>query len=305
MKKATILYLLITISFSAFSQSNILKLWTNEIPNSQNSNEKEIVESTGIIRISKVQIPTIEVFLPAKNNASGQAVLICPGGGYGILAYDWEGTDIAKWLNSKGIAAFVLKYRLPDSKSVIESYKAPLQDAMRAIRTIRHNAEQYNINKKQIGVMGFSAGGHLASTLGTHYNDVLYTSTDSIDTESARPNFMALIYPVISMQKGITHYGSMKHLLGENADAELVDKFSNELQVTTDTPPSFLIHASDDKAVPVKNSLLMYEKLIENNISTEMHIYSTGGHGFSLGHNREHVSSWTDLFCSWINSLNK
>nr|WP_320120680.1 alpha/beta hydrolase [uncultured Marinifilum sp.] len=305
MKKATILSLLITISFSVFSQSNILKLWTNEIPNSQNSIEEEIVESTGIIRISKVQTPTLEVFLPAKNNANGQAVVICPGGGYGILAYDWEGTDIAKWLNSKGIAAFVLKYRLPQSKSVIESHKAPLQDAIRAIRTIRYNAEKYNISKNKIGVMGFSAGGHLASTLGTHYNDVMYTAKDSIDQESARPDFMALIYPVISMKDGITHNGSKKNLLGKDPAMKLVDKFSNELQVTKDTPPTFLIHASDDKAVPVQNSLLMYNSLIKNGVYTEMHIYPSGGHGFSFGHKRGHVSSWTDLFCNWIQSIPK
>lgn len=306
MNKAVILVTtLLILASSSFGQRNIISLWPNKIPNHQITDEVEIIESTGIIRISKVQTPTIKVFLPAKNNATGQAVLVCPGGGYGILAYDWEGTDIAKWLNSKGIAAFVLKYRLPNSKSVIKSYKAPLQDAIRAIRTIRYNAEKYNISKNQIGVMGFSAGGHLASTLGTHYNDVMYTAKDSIDQESARPDFMALIYPVISMKKGLTHYGSMKHLLGENADAKLIDKFSNELQVTKDTPPTFLIHASDDKAVPVQNSLLMYNSLIKNGVYTEMHIYPSGGHGFSFGHKRGHVSSWTDLFCNWIKSIPK
>ncbi|MGQ1910345.1 alpha/beta hydrolase [Marinifilum sp. RC60d5] len=306
MNKTVILsVLLLLFTSSSFAQGTIIPLWPNKVPNQQITDEVETIESTGIIRISKVQTPSFEVFLPAKNNASGQAVLICLGGGYGFLAYDWEGTDIAKWLNSKGIAAFILKYRLPNSKSVIESYKAPLQDAMRAMRTIRHHATQYNINKTQIGVMGFSAGGHLASTLGTHYNDTMYSSIDSIDQESARPDFMALIYPVISMQKGLTHYGSMKHLLGENPDAKLVDKFSNELQVTTDTPPTFLIHASDDKAVPVQNSLMMYQSLIKNDIYTEMHIYPKGGHGFSLGHNRAHVKSWTDLFCTWLQSISE
>ncbi|BAX78451.1 alpha/beta hydrolase [Labilibaculum antarcticum] len=303
MKKATILSLLITISLSAFCQSNIIKLWPNQIPNSQKSNEKEIIESTGIIRISKVQNPTLEVFLPAKNNANGQAVVICPGGGYGILAYDWEGTDIAKWLNSKGIAAFVLKYRLPQSKSVIESNKAPLQDAIRALKTVRYNADKYNISKDKIGVMGFSAGGHLASTLGTHYNESMYTSVDAIDTVSARPDFMALIYPVISMKDGITHKGSRRNLLGDSPSDEMINYFSNELKVTKDTPPTFLIHASDDNAVPVQNSLLMYQALISNGVYTEMHIYPKGGHGFSFGFQREHVSSWTDLFCTWMQSI--
>lgn len=288
---------------TSFSQETIVSLWPNKIPNQQITDEVEHIESTGIIRISKVQKPTIEVFLPAKNNATGQAVLICPGGGYGILAYDWEGTDIAKWLNSKGIAAFVLKYRLPNSKSVIESHKAPLQDAMRALRMIRYNAQKYNIEENQIGIMGFSAGGHLASTLGTHYNGVMYTATDSIDQESARPDFMALIYPVISMQEGVTHRGSKKNLLGKVPTTELVNKFSNELQVTSDTPPTFLIHASDDKAVPVQNSILMYSSLIKNSVPTEMHIYPKGGHGFSFGHKQGHVNSWTDLFCTWINNL--
>ena len=304
MKKSIILSFIMLISVAtSFSQETIVPLWPNQVPNQQITDEVELVESTGIIRISKVQNPTIEVFLPARNNATGQAVLICPGGGYGILAYDWEGTDIAKWLNSKGIAAFVLKYRLPDSKSVIESYKAPLQDAIRALRTIRYNAKKYNIHKSQIGVMGFSAGGHLASTLGTHFNEVMYTPSDRIDQESARPDFMALIYPVISMQNGVTHNGSKNHLLGKDANAELIDKFSNELQVTTDTPPTFLIHASDDKAVPVQNSMLMYSSLIKNSVCTEMHIYPKGGHGFSFGHKQGHVNSWTDLFCTWINNL--
>lgn len=303
MKKTTILSFLITISFSVFSQNNILPIWPNTIPNSQPSDEKEIIYSDDIIKILKVQTPTLEVFLPAKNNATGQAVVICPGGGYGILAYDWEGTDIAKWLNSKGIAAFVLKYRLPQSKSVIESYKAPLQDAIRAIKTVRYNAEKYNVTKNQIGIIGFSAGGHLASTLGTHYNDEMYIAVDSIDQESARPDFMALIYPVISMQEGVTHHGSKRNLLGKDPNMTLIDKFSNELQVTKDTPPTFLIHASDDKSVPVQNSLLMYQALISNGVNTEMHIYPKGGHGFSFGHKRGHVDSWTKLFYNWINSL--
>ncbi|WP_461634035.1 alpha/beta hydrolase [Labilibaculum euxinus] len=306
MKKTGLLLLLISVySFNIFGQNNIIPLWPNEMPNHKVSNETEVINATDVVRISKVQTPTIEVFTPAKKNTNGQAVLICPGGGYRILAYDSEGTDIAKWLNSKGITAFVLKYRLPDSQSVIESYKAPLQDAMRALRTIRFNAEKYNINKNEIGVMGFSAGGHLASTLGTHYNELMYPAADDIDLESARPDFMALIYPVISMKEGITHQGSKRNLLGENPTEKLVDKFSNDLQVTGDTPPAFLIHASDDNAVPVKNSLLMYESLISHGVSAEMHIFSTGGHGFSFGFNKGHVSSWTDLFYTWSKSIKK
>ncbi|SHJ38252.1 Acetyl esterase/lipase [Arenibacter nanhaiticus] len=286
-----------------YSQNTALPLWPNKIPNSQESGEEEIVISEDIIRISKVQNPTIEVYLPAKKIATGQAVLIFPGGGYQILAYDWEGTDFAKLLNSKGIAGIVVKYRLPNSKSVTEKHKVPLQDAQRAIRLVRSMAKEWNISPDNIGILGFSAGGHLAATLGTRYNEEVYAKTDAIDQESARPNFMALIYPVISMAAPHTHQGSKTALLGEAPSQGLTAHFSNELHVNRDTPPTFLVHANDDAAVPVENSLLFYTALRKYNIPSEIHIYPFGGHGFALGLSNDHLASWTKQWIGWLSNL--
>jgi len=286
-----------------YSQTTILPIWPNEIPNTIKTDEVEEVLNQDIIRISKVQNPTIEVYLPAKKIATGQAVLIFPGGGYQILAYDWEGTDFAKLLNSKGIAGIVVKYRLPNSKSVTERHKVPLQDAQRAMRLVRSMAKEWNINENNIGIMGFSAGGHLAATLGTHYNEEVYAKTDAVDLFSARPNFMALIYPVISMATAHTHQGSKTALLGKTPNQAQIDHFSNELQVNKETPPTFLVHASDDTAVPVENSLLFYTALRKHNIPAEMHIYPTGGHGFALGLGNAHLASWTNQWIGWLSSL--
>jgi acetyl esterase/lipase len=250
-----------------------------------------------------VQNPNIAVYLPSKGNTSGKAVVIFPGGGYGFLAYDWEGTDIAKWLNSKGIAAIVVKYRLPGSKSAVVRYKSPLLDAKRALRTVRYHAQKWNINKNQIGVMGFSAGGHLASTLGTHFNDDIESKQDSIDAVSARPDFMALIYPVITLKPPFAHMGSRNALLGENPDPKLIDYFCNDLQVKADTPPTFLVHSEDDKTVPVENSLQFYTALRQQGVYSEMHLYPTGGHGYSLALNKGYLQSWPDRFYEWLQGL--
>ena len=284
------------------SQTKLI-LWANEVPNQRASDEIEIQEKTEILRIKNVLQPTLEVYLPKKDNATGKGVIICPGGGYQILAYDWEGTDIAKWLNTNGIAAFVLKYRLPTSKSLIEKHKAPLQDAQRAIRLVRQNAKQWNVLPNKIGIMGFSAGGHLASTLATHYNTQLREKTDAQDTINARPDFLALIYPVITMDSRYTHQGSKTNLLGENPETVLVNHYSNELHVTKDTPPTFLFHTWDDKAVPAENSLLFGKALTKEGVPAEMHLYPEGGHGFSLGTNSGRVHAWTNLFIAWVKQL--
>ncbi len=235
-----------------------------------------------------------------KNIATGQAVVICPGGGYVRLAYDWEGLDIAKWLNSKGIAAIVLKYRLPISKNNMVGYKSPLLDAKRAIRIVRYYASKWNIEKNKIGVMGFSAGGHLASTLGTHFDYGDSNASNEIDKMSSRPDFMVLGYPVITFTKPFMHRGSRNALLGENPDSSLVNLYSNELQVKEDTPPTFIVHADDDGAVPVENSLVFYEALRQKKIPVEMHIYPEGGHGFGLALGRGHLESWTDRCIDWL-----
>lgn len=291
MIKRLLTILAITSGLSSMAQNFTLPLWSNQVPNSKPSLSVEHSDSSNIVRISHVQNPTIDVFLPSKRNATGQAVLICPGGGYGILAYDWEGTDVAKLLNSHGIAAIVLKYRLPDNDSNLEPHKSPLMDAQQAMKIIRNHADRWNISSNKIGVMGFSAGGHLASTLGTHFD------------EASKPNFMALIYPVITMNAAFTHMGSRKNLLGENPSDKLIAYYSNELQVTNSTPPTFLLHASDDEAVLVKNSLAFYEALIQHQVATEMHIYPKGGHGFGLGRELGHLSTWPDRLIEWMSYL--
>jgi len=297
-----ILFLLATTNIS-FGQETI-SLWSGEIPNHQESDEVETQENGDILRIQNVQEPTLEIYLPTKKSATGQAVVICPGGGYRGLAYDWEGTDIAKWFNSKGIAAFVLKYRLPQSNSIISGRKAPLQDAQRAIRMVRYNSEKWNISSNQIGIMGFSAGGHLASTLGTHYNEVEYPIQSTIDSLSARPDFMALIYPVITMKDPYTHEGSRNNLLGENPDQKVIEYYSNELHVSKNTPPTFMVHTTDDEVVSVMNSILFYQALAKEEIYTEMHIYPKGVHGFALANGQGNLETWSDRLSDWIKSLN-
>ncbi|MBU2996705.1 alpha/beta hydrolase [Cellulophaga baltica] len=306
MKKVILNILIISLyGLSVKAQDTIVSLWTNKIPNYTASDEKEIrKENDRRVSYSFVQNPLLEVYLPSKGSATGKAMLIFPGGGYHHLAYDWEGTDIAKFLNSKGIAGIVVKYRLPNSKSLTENYKVPLQDAQRAMRMVRANAENWNIIPDEVGVIGFSAGGHLASTLGTHFNEVAYEPQDEIDDLTARPDFMALIYPVISMQDNITHNGSKKALLGEKPTDELRNYYSNELQVQIDSPPTFLVHATDDNVVVVENSLLFYLALRENKIPVEMHVYPSGGHGFSLANSNAILKHWPEQLNRWIDNLN-
>lgn len=292
-------------TMSNLAQNTILPLWGDDIPNSRKTEETEVIANNDITVVSLVQEPQIEVYLPTKKNATGQAVVIFPGGGYHVLAYDWEGTDFAKFLNSKGIAGIVVKYRLPNSKSLTNQHNVPLQDAQRAMRLVRSKAKDWNISEDNIGILGFSAGGHLASTLGTHYNEEVYPKTDAIDQLSARPDFMTLAYPVITMGTLNTHSGSKKALLGETPSQKMVDHFSNELQVTPDTPPTFLLHATDDTAVPVENSLLFYTALLKNKVPAAMHIYPTGGHGFALGLNDPHLATWTDQWVGWMRGFGK
>lgn len=264
------------------AQNETLNLWPNEIPNAKvNDGYKEVqkIKEGQVIRVSKVTIPTLSVFLPDEDKSNGTAVVICPGGGYSHLAIDKEGFKVAKWLNTLGITAFVLKYRLPSDLIMEDKTIGPLQDAQEALRTIRRNAEKWKINPKKIGIMGFSAGGHLASTLSTHYNDEVY----SHDTISAKPDFSILIYPVISMEQNITHKGTKTSLLGNTPSQDLVEQYSNDQQVDSLTPPAFLTHATDDKTVPVENSINYYMALKNNGVSAEMHIYEKGGHAFGLG----------------------
>jgi len=282
--------------FQATAQNFVIPLWPDGVPNQLKTQQEEEDVDGEIRRVSKVQNPQIEVFLPVKRNATGKAVLICPGGGYGVLAYDWEGTEIAKWLNSMGIAGVVLKYRLPSADFQPEPHKAPLQDAKKAMQLIRQHADQWQIEPEKVGVMGFSAGGHLASTLGTHIDPL------PAEGYSSRPDFMVLVYPVISMSNDITHSGSKKNLIGSDPSDELVELYSNELQVSERTPPTFLVHSMDDKAVPVENSMRFYQALTKNNIPSEMHLYPHGGHGYSLALDKGHLEKWPSILAAWLKS---
>jgi len=226
-------------------------------------------------------------------------VIICPGGGYWGIAIDHEGKQIAEWFNSFGVSAFVLKYRLPDETIMEDKSIGPLQDAQEAIRLVRRNAKGWNINPEKIGIMGFSAGGHLASTASTHFNEKVY---EPIDQTSARPNFSILIYPVISMDSAITHAGSRLFLLGEHPSEALVKRFSNELQVTDQTPPAFMVHSLNDEVVPAQNSILYALAMKQHRVACELHLFEHGGHGYGLGRSDDTESSWPDICKRWLKS---
>ncbi|MDP3173911.1 MAG: alpha/beta hydrolase [Phenylobacterium sp.] len=300
MKNRFVLFFFLFLGSILYSQNFTLKLWEKDLPNHIQSDEKEIIDTTDILGVRNIQTPTISVYLPSKRSANGKAVVICPGGGYRVLAYDWEGDDVAKWLNSNGIAAIVLKYRLPISKSVINKEITPFLDVQRAMRLTRYNAKKWNIKENMIGVMGFSAGGHLASTIGTKFGTKLITPIDSIDMMNDRPDFMILAYPVITFKKPLTHMGSRTALIGENADTLKIIEYSNELQVKANTPPTFIFHAEDDKPVPVENSLLFYQALKEKSIQPEMHIYTKGGHVFSISTKDNYLHDWTNRCIAWL-----
>ncbi|RIV30499.1 alpha/beta hydrolase [Flagellimonas lutimaris] len=299
-------FLCVLFSMVLSAQDTIMPLWPKAIPNQMETSEKEVIEHTddGIVWITNVQKPTLEVYLPAQRNANGKAVVIFPGGGYYGLAYDWEGTDIAKALNAKGVAGIVVKYRLPGSKSITKNKNVvPLQDAQRAIRLVKSKAAEWNLDSDKIGIMGFSAGGHLASTLGTHYNDQVYNRQDDADDLSARPDFMILIYPVITLGVSSTHTGSRVSLVGENPTEDAVVYLSNEKHVTEATPPTFLLHAMDDDAVPVENTTLFFDALRKHNVPTTMHVYPEGRHGFALALHDDKLKNWTNLLFDWLETL--
>lgn len=239
--------------------------------------------------------PSLTIYLPAKDKATGAAVVICPGGGYGHLAMDHEGHQIAEWLNSFGVAGFILKYRHSRSGAGY-GHPVPLQDAQRAVRMVRTGAKKWNLDPDRIGIMGFSAGGHLASSAGTHFQQRYSEAKDEIDRADCRPDFMILMYPVVSFTESFTHKGSRRNLLGNDPDDDLVKNLSNEKQVTPETPPTFLVHADDDKAVPPENSIYFYLALKKAKVPAEMHIYEKGGHGFGKGA----VSSWMLRCSDWM-----
>jgi acetyl esterase/lipase len=273
-----IFLLLVFGSWSCMAQREI-SLYEGKIPNSKKTGTEEgrgfdpQVDSlvTGVSR------PTLTVYFPAKDHANGAAVIICPGGGYHCLLINREGRDVAKAFNEMGVTAFVLKYRLPNMDFFIDRSTGPLQDAQRAIQLVRENAAKYQINPGKIGIMGFSAGGHLAASAGVHYRDELIGNPKGT---SLRPDFMVLIYPVISFTDEIGHIGSRNNLLGQTPSVEQIHYFSSEEYVDSATPVTFLTHANDDTVVPVENSLVFVEKLRSANVPVEFHLYSSGEHGY-------------------------
>jgi acetyl esterase/lipase len=240
--------------------------------------------------------PSITVYLPPAEKASGAAIVVCPGGGYGMLAVDHEGKQVADWLNSAGLAAFVLRYRIAPRYR----HPTPLLDAQRAIRTVRTRANEWNVDPHRIGILGFSAGGHLTSTAGTHFDSGKLDSDDPIDRASCRPDFMVLVYPVISFTTEYTHVGSRNNLVGKDADAKLVESLSNDLQVTGATPPTFLVHTNEDTAVPPENSVLFYMALRRAKVPAEMHVYEKGPHGLGLGPRDPAFSTWPQHCITWL-----
>jgi acetyl esterase/lipase len=289
----------IGINTEVKAQDEVIPLWTNTIPGEINTSEyqeKEIYKEGKLQSTSMVKIPILSVYLPHKTASNGTAVLIFPGGGYSHLSMEKEGKKVANWLNSLGITAFVLKYRLPNDQIMKDKTVGPLQDAQEAMRVIRRNTQKWKVDSNKIGLIGFSAGGHLAATLSTHYDDILYPVTDPI---SARPDFALLIYPVISMNNEITHKGSQNNLLGNSPTIPLMAKFSNELCVNSETPLTFLVHATDDTTVPVENSINYYLALKKYKVPAELHLYEKGGHGFGLGV-KETSLYWTTDCINWL-----
>jgi acetyl esterase/lipase len=246
-----------------------------------------------------VDRPKITVYLAPAGTATGAAVVVCPGGGYGVVAADHEGKQVAEWLNSLGVSAFVLQYRLGPRYH----HPAPLQDAQRAIRMVRSRANGWGVDPARIGILGFSAGGHLASSAATHFDDGEAEAADAIDRASSRPDFAVLCYPVISLTTVATHSGSRRNLLGEEPDPTLVWKMSSELQVTPRTPPTFLFHTDDDPGVPVENSLLFFQAMKRAGVPGELHVFAHGRHGVGLAPEDPVLSQWPKLCARWMEGL--
>jgi len=272
--------LFLSIGYTSVAQQ-VMPLYEDTIPGST-------------MKLVKDMQPTLDVYLPPKENANAAAVIIFPGGAYSFLAYAEEGTVIAKAFAEKGFAAFVLKYRLPKNETMKDKSFGPLMDAQQAIKKVRSKAAEWNLDPKGIGVIGYSAGGHLASTLGTHFTKSFIPNKENI---SLRPDFMILVYPVISMEDNLTHVGSKVSLLGMEPSREKMELFSNELQVTKDTPPTYLTHAGDDSLVDVNNSIVFYQALQKNGVDAELHLFPKGNHGFTQ---RLQVSEWMDPMLAFL-----
>jgi acetyl esterase/lipase len=279
-------------SFTVNAQE-IVELYPGTVPNSKKTEKKETFNNGMFRGVTK---PTLEVYLPEKEKATGAAVIIIPGGGYSVVVYQGEGVSNAKQFAKNGIAAFVLKYRLPDDSIMLDKTIGPLQDAQQAIKFVRENASKWGVDVNKVGVVGFSAGGHLASTVATHFQKPVI---ENAKNTNLRPDFQVVVYPVISMLDSLTHRDSRRSLLGKSPSKELINQYSNELQVTNNTPPAYITHAADDKTVDVDNSIAYFENLRHHNVDAEMHIYPKGGHGFIF-----RQPDWIEPLLLWMKKNN-
>lgn len=298
MKQSLVVILIVSFLTNVKAQE-FIPLWPEG--KKPNFNGKKITDSLYNERIWRVGTPGMYAFIVPQSENKGTAVLICPGGGYERLSHLYNGFNFAKWYNSIGINAFVLIYRLPHQQDLLQRQFAPLQDAQRAMKIIRENHARWSIKTDKVGVMGISAGGHLASTLGTNSGDVSFVK-DAMDTFSYRPDFMVLLSPVISMGK-YTHAGSKRNFIGPDTTREMIEKYSNELQVSGHTPPTFIVHALNDSTVKVQNSLLFYNALIEKKVNASIHIFPLGGHGIRLDDNPGSTDLWMNLLELWMKEM--
>jgi len=288
---------LLSMALPAFAQQ-AEPLYQGQIPNAIVAPDEEVTRDPADEAVFRLNIsrPTLTAYLPRQRDANGAAVIICPGGSYRGLSIVKEGSEVARAFNEMGIAAFVLKYRTPSDRHMTNKTEAPLQDLQQAIRVVRSGAQQWHVNPQRVGIIGFSAGGHLAATAATHFDHAVIDDARGI---SLRPDFAILLYPVISLGDELAHKTSREMLLGPTPSAQLIRQYSNELQVNATTPPTFLVHAGDDSTVPVGNSIRFYEALQAHKVPAELIVYPAGGHGFGLN-NRTTTDRWIERCRAWL-----
>lgn len=285
-----LLAIAVAVVWSVQDPASVIPLWPEGVPNAKSGQEQMVKD-----RISNVHVPTLTYFPAAGSRADRAAVIICPGGGYRLLAWGHEGLDVARRLNAMGVSAFILKYRLAEY-----GHPAPLQDVLRAVRTVRSRAAEFGVSPQRIGVLGFSAGGHLTATAATLFDAPEGRTGAAIDAVSARPDFVALIYPVITFTGPFAHAGSRRSLIGENPSPAHIERLSADLQVTKNTPPAFLVHTAEDKGVPLENSVQFYQAVRAAGGSAELHLYEKGPHGFGLGKDLGPASDWPARLETWM-----
>ena len=298
MKRLSFIFYSFILTQIGLSQDQVIPLWPNGVPGAiEDAYYVEFLDTDRPHRIRNVSLPTLSIYLPDGAARRNTAVVICPGGGYHRLAFDHEGFLVAEWLNQQGVAGFLLKYRLPSDQIMEDKSVGPLQDVQQAIRVVRRRAKEWDIDSQKIGVMGFSAGGHLAASASTLFDMPVY---ESVDSTSARPDFSILIYPVISFQDNITHMGSRINLIGESPTSQQIHQFSADEQVTAQTPPAFLVHTLDDGAVPVENTLRYVAALRSCGVPCEVHLYESGGHGFGIMGRGGSEMEWKEALKGWM-----